>query len=57
MVAIKSLLSATLLVTSAFGAAIVRRQSATQCGNDYYTADQVNDAINQGYNYYENGMY
>lgn len=33
---------------------IVARQSATTCGNNYYSADQVNAAVNQGYNDYEN---
>ncbi|CAK4030265.1 guanyl-specific ribonuclease F1 [Lecanosticta acicola] len=31
------------------------RQSSTTCGNNYYSSDQVNDALNQGYNYYASG--
>ncbi|GAM83208.1 hypothetical protein ANO11243_011940 [Dothideomycetidae sp. 11243] len=53
MVAIKSLLSAALFASSAFGAAILRRQ--TECGNTYYSADAINAALNQGYDYYSNG--
>jgi hypothetical protein len=32
------------------------RQSSTQCGNNYYSADQVQQALNQGENYYYNGQ-
>jgi hypothetical protein len=32
------------------------RQSATYCGNTYYSASQVQRATNQGVNYYYNGQ-
>ena len=32
------------------------RQSATYCGNTYYSASQVSAATNQGVNYYYNGQ-
>ncbi|KAH9841199.1 guanyl-specific ribonuclease F1 [Teratosphaeria destructans] len=32
-----------------------KRQSSTTCGNNYYTTDQVSDALNRGYNYYQEG--
>ncbi|KAF2155385.1 ribonuclease-domain-containing protein [Myriangium duriaei CBS 260.36] len=57
MVAIKSLLSTAILVSSAFGAAILRRQDEGQsCGNTYYSNSAVNAAIQQGYNYYQEGQ-
>lgn len=34
---------------------IVARQSATTCGNTYYSASQVNAAVNEGFNDYEDG--
>ncbi|EME45057.1 hypothetical protein DOTSEDRAFT_61650 [Dothistroma septosporum NZE10] len=49
--------SAVLFAVSAIAAPtseFVKRQSSTTCGNNYYSYDQVNDALNQGYNYYEN---
>ncbi|KAF2770670.1 hypothetical protein EJ03DRAFT_326293 [Teratosphaeria nubilosa] len=51
-----SLLTAFTLATTALAfPTLAQRQSSTTCGNNYYTTDQVNDALNQGYNYYQEG--
>jgi hypothetical protein len=34
---------------------ILPRQNAVTCANNYYSYDQVSNALNQGYGYYANG--
>lgn len=35
---------------------VAKRQSDTYCGNQYYSADAVSEAVSVGYNYYSEGM-
>jgi hypothetical protein len=52
-----STLSALFFATLAVSAPVEleQRQSATTCGNNYYSYSKVNAAFKQGYNYYANG--
>lgn len=52
-----SIVSVLAIAATAFAApaTIKQRQSSTTCGSNYYSASQVNDAFNQGLNYYYNG--
>jgi hypothetical protein len=48
-----SIVSAVCFAATAIAAPVVEiRQSSTECGNNYYSASQVNAAFNQGLNYY-----
>lgn len=49
-----SILASLTLAASALAAPVLQtRQSSTTCGDNYYSEDQVSDALNQGYGYYE----
>ena len=45
--------SALCLAATAIAAPLQARQSSTTCGSNYYSASKVNNALNQGLNYYE----
>nr|POF07067.1 guanyl-specific ribonuclease f1 [Quercus suber] len=51
-----AILSALTLAATTFAAPVLEsRQSSTTCGSHYYSSSQVRAAINQGYNYFEDG--
>ena len=51
-----SVISSLALAASALALPLEKRQSSTTCGNNYYSSSQVQDALNQGYNYYAAGQ-
>lgn len=53
-----SILSAVAFAATALAlpVEIEERQSSTTCGSTYYSASEVADAVDQGYNYYANGQ-
>ena len=50
-----TIFSGLFLAATALAAPLAPRQSSTTCGNNYYSSDQVNDALQQGYNDYQDG--
>lgn len=36
---------------------VTKRQSDTYCGNNFYSASQVSEAVSVGCNYYQEGMF
>lgn len=50
-----TILSVLALAATAVAAPFEKRQSSTECGNNYYSSSKVSDAFNTGLNDYYNG--